>query len=220
MSHGMKARDANVPSGDVFDLVSQYRVDFVQDQLSDLKHDLTIGIGDSLGVPAIEGMALADHDLFDVISLRDGWNLREKESAITGIARYLGYQVSDAINSRLHPRNFNIPPSAYADVPLSQPSEVSGLGKIWNVAPAMIGYEAQESAIELAGKIAMQVKLFDHGLSGTIDQARAFQKQLDKARTNGTAPLRVDIVPGWHDHLMDPARGAHDVMNALKLLSK
>ena len=223
----MKARQANQPCGDVYRDMSLRRGEFFAKIADSLGATVRVGMGDSLGVSAIQGMQLhkAMRPPFDAILLRDGWNLNRPISPIFGIARYIGYQARDFIQQRVQPPNFDIPETPYKHISL-EPSEVNPIKAMYNVSDLMKGTDNRDNAVDLAGfpRLAMNVVCFDRGLSGSKKNQETFIDELIGARQQRTLAgdqnkLIAEIQPGWHHHLLDPIRGAADVERTLDLLS-
>lgn len=228
----MAAKDANQPTGDVYRDMSQRRLDFVEEKSEEYQPRILLGMADSLGVPAIQGMQLhrEDRQGFNALLLRDGWNLGRSSGKATGMARYLGYQIRDMIHQKRDGVKFDIPKAGWEDTRPSQKPEVGGLGAIRNVADLMRGPHNRRNAVILAGEcatqgVALNIVLFENGLSGTIPQQEAFIKDLRAAHNQAHEEhgaygrLRHEIVPGWHSDLLDPARGAQDVRDTINLMA-
>lgn len=219
----MAAKTANQPSGYTYVNMSQRRADFLAEQAGRYGPGVRVGMGDSLGVPAIQGIQLygEEEQKFDAVLLRDGWNLAPTSGKARGIARYLSYTVQDEIQKRIHGVNFDVTDYGYTATPPSRVDETNLLQKIYNVSDMMRGPENRRNALALAMAhgLAMNVVCLEHGLSGTPTQTTKFINDLYVSADHAEdSSLRAEIVPGWHSDLLDPVRGSQDVRNTLSLL--
>jgi hypothetical protein len=229
----MAARDANAPIGDTYQTVSRHRTDFFQEAASKYPKVTThIGMGDSLGVPIVQGMELygtdcAEDSVFQALLLRDGWNLKGKTPLSTGILRYASYMIRDTIQGRIHNQSFDIVDHQWGETTPATLDETSLAQKMINVSDLMRGAENRDNAMRLAqhaalSSIAMNVVVFDKGLCGNRAEQRGFISEITNAYTEAAPDdkqmFRGAIVGGWHSDLLDPIRGACDVLQTLELL--
>jgi hypothetical protein len=216
--------------------MSLRRVDFVADTIE--KHGLSdhaaLGMGDSLGVAAIQGMQCYGEKFgrpFEAILLRDGWNLRASESKPRGIGYYLSYLVKDEIHKKRDHVSIDVHDYGFSGKEYAIEDETNPLQKMWNVADMMRSHINVLNAHRLARLAAlsgwaMNVVCLRQGLSGSDREQVDFLKSLDTAY-NEVRPLNSDIhtlrttiSDGWHSDLLDPIRGASDVEDTMKLLKQ
>ena len=230
-SCGMPTKEANAPRGAVFKAMSELRTDFTNERLVKFSGRLVIGIGDSLGVPTIQGVALDCNSPFDALVLRDGWNLGDPMSTVGEIAHYANYRVHDAMRNRRRPP-FTIKPTDFSRQPQAWSNETNLAAKLWNVADLMRGSAPRDAAGALAmghevngpngpkvEKIpAMHIVTFGNGLSGSAVLGERFGDSLVRARKSSMPdgpPVIATFEPNaWHSDLLDPNRAARHV-NAL-----
>jgi hypothetical protein len=227
----MAARDANQPSEPRFAAMSQHRRDFFHHLLNKdgLQDHTTIGMGDSLGVPVIQGMQLysGPKSRFDALLLRDGWNLGPSQSKLRGFAKYISYTIRDEVQKRVNHTSFEENVYGYSQTPYD--NETNLFQKMNNVADLMRSFRVRQDATELAGNATslgyvLNAVLLRQGLSGSEAEQENFVNILlssnQDALADGELPaVRAEIVDGWHSDLLDPIRGAKDVTNTLDLLT-
>ncbi len=230
---GYKAKDANQVHGDMYREMSLRRLDFVHEQLDRLGMDTTLAMGDSLGVPAVQGMQLFGERerQFDAVLLRDGWNLKPEAGKVRGLGRYAFYQAKDALFSS---GDRHVEEYGYSNRDIDEENETSVPEKLANVADTMRGPENRQNAIVLAGRVAnegagvLTIVCLRNGLSGSETDIDRFLQDLRTAHNNTCRELRHDqrnrtalhtvLEDGWHSDLLDPARGAQHVRDTLGML--
>jgi hypothetical protein len=222
----MAAKDANQPTQNVYRDMSLRRNDFFLAQLDKegLTDNATVGIGDSLGVAAIQGMqrySSPHSPIFDALLLRDGWNLRQANKAYN-ILRFAIYTAVDRIQQGSYrPTVDDIEDYGYRRHPLEPDETRHDFEKVWNVADIMRTPLNRELAIKLAsrGGFAMNVVLFEHGASGNSERQQAYVNQLyNVSPISNAAYFRAGIKPGWHSDLLDPRGAADDILQTVGLL--
>ena len=221
---GMPARAANQSTGEVYRSMSLRRADFVLAEAERYPGATLLGMGDSLAVPAVQGIALhADHS-FDAVLLRDGWDLDPNEKGIVrGMMRYVGYTLRDKKQELKRHKPESI---TYDHWSKSEPTivdETNIIEKMRNVADLMSGADNRDNAIRLANKIgdtilALNVVLFANGLCGTQEQQEEFVDILNNRYTSDR--FKAEIVDGWHSDLLDPVRAGNDIRATIALLEK
>jgi len=222
----LAARDANQPSGETYITMSQRRADFYTNAADRFGATTRVGMGDSLGVSAIQGMQLhGETEPFNALLLRDGWNLDEPTTSVRGIWRYLKYQIKDTLHQRHDKVHFNIPATPYEDIP-KEKDETTPVAKMRNVADIMRGTHNRDNAVRLAGETAvlMNVVTLTDGLSATnVMQQDEFNKALRQARQQLRGSIKQSLVakryPGWHSDLLDPIRASRDLNITLDLFN-
>ena len=234
----MAAKDANRPSGDVYHAMSRYRNDFFNDVSEQFAPRVKLGMADSLGVSAVQGMQLhgAEEDpTFTHVLLRDGWNLSRPAGTLRGVGRYLGYQAADFAHQtkvKMQGDGLTVPEAGWGDVESRYPDETSFAQKVLNVADLMRGPENRRNAVQLAEQAvfagtSLNIVGFRHGLSGDLTELRDFiddiKNEAERAQqlvTNLDGEVKVQVEEGWHSDLLDPMRGARHVAWALNLGNK
>ncbi len=217
---GMPARTANQPSGEVYRAMSLRRAEFVAKEAERYDGALLLGMGDSLAVPAVQGIALHATESFDAVLLRDGWDLADTKSIVGGMMRYVGYTLKDKRQEMKRHKPSSV---TYDEWSKSQPTivdETNILEKMRNVADLMSGTENRDNAIRLAKKaaevgMAMHVVLLANGLCGTEEQQHRFVNELNEIAPSNT--LKTTINDGWHSDLLDPVRASRDIAATLGL---
>ena len=230
---GYEAKHANQVHGDIYREMSLRRLDFVHEQLSRLGMDTALAMGDSLGVPAVQGMQLfaEPERRFNALLLRDGWNLKPEVGKVRGVARYAIYQGKDAAFSS---GEREVTDYGFEQRDLDEEDETSLPKKLANVADTMRGPENRKNALALAGRAAtegagvLNIVCLNQGLSGSEADVKLFIGDLHTAYNNanreqpleqrGHIRMRAWRRDGWHSDLMDPALGAADVRDTLSLL--
>jgi hypothetical protein len=231
----MSAKAANQPLEPTYKTMSVRRLEFFTDLVGKhgLSHFGTLGMGDSLGVPAIQGMqyyGLEQNEGFDAILLRDGWNLGQSESKLRGFGHYISYTLKDELHKRRDHVTFQEENYGYSGEEFAQENETNILQKMWNVADMMRSHGNVEIAFQLGrlsadNGFAMNAVCLRQGLSGSATEQEKFVQVLLAEHEDATEEadsmisLRAEVVDGWHSDLLDPARGAHDVENTLDLLT-
>lgn len=221
----MAARQANQPTGETFRSMSQRRADFFAEKAAKRGAGIRIGMGDSLGVSAVQGMQLYGEHTFDALLLRDGWNLDAGTTTLRGIARYINYQLKDFLHQRREPQGFDIPQTPFDDLP-AEPDETNIVAKMKNVSDIMKGSHNHDNAVRLAGEtdVVMNVVTLQDGLSsGNRIHLKEFSDALRTARAARSPIKKVEGLqakqyPGWHSDLLDPKRGADDLIRTFQLL--
>jgi hypothetical protein len=233
----MSAKQWNSSAENQFRSASMRRSEFFSQQLE--KHGLSnstklLGMGDSLGVPAIQGMQLYHENedpLFDALLLRDGWNLAKHESIRRGFARYIGYTLKDEVHKRRDQVTFDIHDHGFDAEDYDRPDETNLLQKLSNVADMMSSSRNVYDALKLSRRAPMKgfgmyVVLLTNGLSGSQTAQEEFVKKLYSSYALGVAQAgkqmashgiryEVDIDDGWHSDLMDPDRAASEILSLL-----
>lgn len=231
----MAAKDANSPLEKTYRDMSLRRLEFTTDQIekNGLSHYTTLGMGDSLGVPAIQGMqyyGLEQHEGFDAILLRDGWNLGPSDSKLRGFRHYISYTLKDELHKRRDHVSFNELDYGYSADEFAQENETNILQKMWNVADMMRWHGNVEIAFHLGrmaadNGFAMNAVCLRQGLSGTESEQENFvetlliEHEVATEDADSMISIRAEVVDGWHSDLLDPTRGARDVENTLDLLT-
>lgn len=239
----MKARIANSPKGPMYEAMSYRRSEYFNDIADTHGATQRIGIGDSLGVPAIQGMQLYGEtdSTFDAILLRDGWNLEaaidKSTSTLRGIGRYALYQVKDALYSKKHPNRFIVPDHGFSKYDTNDLNETNLVQKLLNVADMMRGSENVVNTTKLTEFVALRglalnIVCLRNGLSGRENLQNVFLDSLDtflgihmitthrSLEQVETLPYSSKIVDGWHSDLLDPTRAANDIQETLALLNR
>jgi hypothetical protein len=235
---GYEAKDANKVSGDIYREMSLRRLDFVHGELSRFGGRTLLAVGDSLGVPAVQGMQLhaEPERRFDAVLARDGWNLKGQTGTTRGIGRYFGYLIQDKSHELLSGSDRGeVREYGFKEHPVEE-DETSLKEKLINVADAMRGPENRTNAIILAGQAAaehgavLNLVGFANGISGSPEQVTAFMREARTAYNNtlreqpahvrAQNKLATAMVDGWHSDLLDPIRGAADVRATLDLIPR
>jgi hypothetical protein len=233
----MQARTFNSPNEPNYRDASLRRTDFVREQIAQAGLDqyATLGMGDSLGVAAIQGMqyyGLEAGTHFDAILLRDGWNLGQSESKARGFARYISYTVKDELHKKRSGVHFDETAYGFSDEANATENETSLPQKLWNVADMMRNHKNVTVAFDLAQLAAetgfvMNVVCLQQGLSGTPAQQESFVEALTTQYYESRlleeqyhpVTLKASIVEGWHSDLLDPTRGGRDVQTTIDLMN-
>lgn len=238
----LKARTANSPKSPMYEAMSYRRSEYFNDIAENYGVMRRVGIGDSLGVPAIQGMQLhgETESTFDAILLRDGWNLEaainKPTSTLRGLGRYALYQAKDALYSKKHPNRFVVPDHGFNKYESDDINETNPIQKLLNVADMMRGGENWVNTTKLMEFVALRglalnVVCLRNGLSGSEKLQHVFLDSLDTSlglhllisgktvRQAGILPFSSKIADGWHSDLLDPTRLANDINVTLGLLN-
>jgi hypothetical protein len=230
----IETRQANNPKGQIFRDMSLLRAEFVVDRLQEAGHrnDTVVAMGDSLGVPIVQGMQLYadDMDRFGAVLLRDGWNLSPTESATLGRLKYFTYQASNIARDSLRKvigKGLHVPDHGWEHEE-DWSREYGLLGMVRDTTDLMRSSETRRNAVRLAAQSAIEgfglnIICFEKGLSGTnrkqnnflYDVLGAYNENYEEGERY---TLHAAQVPGWHSDLLDPTRAAQDVADTLKLL--